>query len=52
MAAPKNYSVRSLAKEDEAAVESLLLRHPLWKRKHAREQVAMQKFAARIKGAK
>lgn len=48
MNAGKQYSVRALRAADEAAIAEVLREHPLWKRKHARDLVARQKFIAGI----
>lgn len=53
MSAPKNYTVRGMiTKDDEAEIQEILVRHPLWKLKHARAQVAARKFARRIRQAR
>ena len=44
MSAPKNYSTKSLAKSDEPEIREVLARNPLWKLRHAREEVARRKF--------
>jgi hypothetical protein len=52
MSAPKNYTVRQfVTKSDEAEVQRVLGRFPLWSRRQARDLVARRNFQRSIKEA-
>jgi len=51
MGTPKNYSVKILDRSDEPRIAEIMRKNPNWKRKHARDQAAREKFMARIRAA-
>jgi len=51
MGTPKNYSVKILDRSDEPRIAEIMKKNPFWKRKHARDQAAREKFMRRIQEA-
>lgn len=51
MSAPKNYTVGQMCKGKEVEISGVMERHPLWGKRYARDFVARNEFARRIREA-